>query len=1055
MNKLLKVSGALPFLLAVFLNAFVDLGHKIVIQNTIFKIYDGQEQIILTAIVNGLILLPFILLFSPAGFVSDRFPKNQVMRMSAWAAVVLTLGITACYALGWFWLSFAMTFLLAVQSALYSPAKYGYLKGFFGKQHLAEANGIVQAISIVAILAGTLLMSVLFEAWYPEGNADKGVVLQQLVPIGMLLVAASLLEVVMMYRLPKVDEGDATQQFDTRAFVQGRLFKSNLQPVLSRDAIRLSIIGLAMFWSIGQVMLASFPAFAKEQMGETNTLVIQAIIAATGLGIALGSATASRLSRNYIETGLVPLGAAGIGLGLWLLPTLESPWTMGLDFLLIGTMGGLFIVPLNALIQFHAGDNEMGRVLAANNLIQNIGMLSFLVVTALFAVFGISSKQLLLLTAVFAVLGGCYTVYKLPQSLVRFLLTYLMSRHYRINVQGMNHVPESGGVLLLGNHISWIDWAIVQIAYPRPVKFVMLKSIYERWYLKWFFKLFGCVPIESGASAQQSLEQVADLLNEGKVVCLFPEGTISRTGHLAEFRRGYERAAEAANADVVIQPFYLRGLWGSQFSRSSDKLKHLRSTPGGRDLVVSFGRPIDRLTPAEVLKRKVFELSIDSWQDYVATLPTLPEAWINTCKEQRAELAVADVKGQSQSGLEALSRAQWLSKQVLQNNSAKNVALLMPASTSAAITHMAVLMCGKTAVTLDPSLTPSQLQQALEKARVQTIYTSAAKAPELQATLEQASSGYPSPVIIEIDSLLAQQPLKDLRRRMLTNRLLPSSAIQWLSCRKQSAQRTAAILFRADEQGVYGAKFSHANLMANLKQMSDVLNSEDQDVMLATEPWHECAGLTLQLYMPLVEGIPLVCPVADAEPLDLAKTIARYRITLLCSQGAQLQGFLDEPKVHPLMLDSLRRVVALGYREHEELDKQYRLRFGKPVLDAYCASATAPVTSINLPDAMDFGDWKVQLGGKPGAMGMPLPGSSFKVVDPLSLEELPCNSVGLVLMGGVQLTQGVLGDQSNSATLSLDDGLWQPTDQQGRMDADGFLWIEALAETSDADAASA
>jgi acyl-[acyl-carrier-protein]-phospholipid O-acyltransferase/long-chain-fatty-acid--[acyl-carrier-protein] ligase len=207
--------------------------------------------------------------------------------------------------------------------------------------------------------------------------------------------------------------------------------------------------------------------------------------------------------------------------------------------------------------------------------------------------------------------------------------------------------------------------------------------------------------------------------------------------------------------------------------------------------------------------------------------------------------------------------------------------------------------------------------------------------------------------------------------------------------------------------------------------------------------------------MPLVEGIPLVCPVADAEPLDLAKTIARYRITLLCSQGAQLQGFLDEPKVHPLMLDSLRRVVALGYREHEELDKQYRLRFGKPVLDAYCASATAPVTSINLPDAMDFGDWKVQLGGKPGAMGMPLPGSSFKVVDPVSLEELPCNSVGLVLMGGVQLTQGVLGDQSNSATLSLDDGLWQPTDQQGRMDADGFLWIEALAEASDADAAAA
>ena len=168
-KRITAVAGAWAFFTAVFLNAFVDYGHKIVIQNTVFKIYDGQQQVVLTAIINGLILLPFILLFSPAGFVSDRFPKIRVMRASAWAAVLLTAAITLSYAAGWFWVSFAMTFLMAVQSTFYSPAKYGYIKALFGKERLAEANGAVQAISMAAILSGTLLFSILFEWRFPIG----------------------------------------------------------------------------------------------------------------------------------------------------------------------------------------------------------------------------------------------------------------------------------------------------------------------------------------------------------------------------------------------------------------------------------------------------------------------------------------------------------------------------------------------------------------------------------------------------------------------------------------------------------------------------------------------------------------------------------------------------------------------------------------------------------------------------------------------------------------------------------------------------------------------
>src|SRR5690606_16614298 len=181
-----------------------DLGHKIIVQNTVFKVYDGQEQIILTAIVNALILLPFILLFSPAGFFSDRFQKNQVMRISAWAAVAITLMITACYYAGWFWAAFSLTFLLAIQSAVYSPAKYGFIKELVGNKKLAHANGAVQAITIVGILLGTFVFSGLFEVLLVDHATDNSQdILQRIAPLGFLLVALATIELLLSYRLDR------------------------------------------------------------------------------------------------------------------------------------------------------------------------------------------------------------------------------------------------------------------------------------------------------------------------------------------------------------------------------------------------------------------------------------------------------------------------------------------------------------------------------------------------------------------------------------------------------------------------------------------------------------------------------------------------------------------------------------------------------------------------------------------------------------------------------------------------------------------------------------
>jgi len=1046
MSRLFKIVGTLPFLVAVFLNTFVDLGHKIVIQNTIFKVYDGSEQVFLTAIVNGLILIPFILLFSAAGFVSDKYPKSSVMRKAAWLAVALTIGITICYALGWFWAAFAMTFFLAVQSAIYSPAKCGYIKLLFGKQRLAEGNGIVQAIAIIGILSGVVLFSILFEMRFPQESADKSQILKNLIPIGFILIASSVLELIMMYRIPDFESKNEDCKFDWKAYRTGKMALSNLKPVFNNQVILLSIIGLTAFWSIAQVLLAAFPAFVKNQTGETNTIVIQAILGASGIGIAIGSVIAAKSSKNYIETGLVPVGAAGVAIGLFLLPLLNNHILMGLDFIFIGLMGGMFMVPLNSLIQYHANENNLGRVLAANNLIQNVGMLLFLVITVGFAVAGISTVNLLLLITIVAALGFIYTVYRLPQSLVKFILSYLMNLKYKVNVEGMKNIPEAGGVLLLGNHISWIDWAIVQLASPRQVRFVMLKSIYERWYLSWFFKLFGSIPIEAGPTSTKALERVAELLNRGEMVCLFPEGSISHNGHLGVFKHGYRKAANLANDDVVIIPFYLRGLWGSQFSRSSEKLKAATKNSQRRQLLVSFGAGLPLDTTTEVLKRRVFDLSINAWESYKQSLPNLADAWIESAKRVGPDMAIADTASKPLSATDALVASILLSRQITVSSAAQNIGILLPTSSSAALINMAGLLSGKTLVNLNYLSSPDVFDETIAKSEISTVYTSSAFLKELQENGSDLSISLNKIKVVDFESMIVQVSQLARVTTSIAVRLLPVWALKTWFSQNTKPDSAAAILFTQDEnKTLKGVVLSHQNIMVNLKQVAEVLNAEGDDVIMASLPLSRAFGLTVTQFLPLIEGLPMVCHANPNDSVGVAKAVAKYNATILFGISSIFEGYCDEEAVQPLMFKGLRLVVSGAGLLSTEVQTAFKLKFSKDIYEGYGIAETAPVASVNLPDVLDTSYWLVQLGSKQGTVGMPLPGTSFKVADPKTLQELPIGETGRVLVGGPQVMQGYLNNPEKTAQKIYEaDGIrWFVSGDIGALDEDGFLQIKA------------
>ena len=386
MNKIWKIKGFTFFILIAFINAFMDLGHKITIQNTIYKVYDGSELTLLTSVINALILLPFIFLFSPSGFLADKYPKNVVMRICAWFGLLLSIIIALCYFFGYFWFAFIATLFMAAQSAIYSPAKYGFIKDLVGKDLLAWGNGVIQAVAIVAILAGMSVFSLLFESLYALSDlgflAQKGEILQSVAPLGFVLIACALIELYLCYTLPTLTQ--RTQEvFDKEAYLRGSLLNANFKLLTSHRNIWLSVIGIAVFWSISQLLLATFPTYVKMTFAELNTFKVQMIIACSGFGIIIGSIIAGRFSKQYIETGLIPIGAGFICITTMLILSFSSLTSYAVLFFFFGVGGALFIVPLNALIQFHAKEGELGKILAGNNFVQNIAMLLFLLIGTL------------------------------------------------------------------------------------------------------------------------------------------------------------------------------------------------------------------------------------------------------------------------------------------------------------------------------------------------------------------------------------------------------------------------------------------------------------------------------------------------------------------------------------------------------------------------------------------------------------------------------------------------------------------------------------------------
>ncbi|MCC5013726.1 MULTISPECIES: acyl-[ACP]--phospholipid O-acyltransferase [unclassified Legionella] len=1043
--SLTKIRGFYPYLMVVFFNTFVDLGHKILIQDTLYQTSSGTIYTILSAIINALILLPYILLFTPSGFLADKFPKALVLRITAAAAIPLTLVITWCYYQGYFWGAFLLTLLLAIQSALNSPAKYGYIKEIFGKEHLSQANAIVQTLTIIAILGATFIFTYLFsfaiDAAGLQHNSDKALLLQAIAPAGFLLVIVSVFETLMTFLLLQKQAADPQSHYELSNYFRGHYLTTYLQKVTEKNVIFTCIVGLSLFWAINQVLLASYGAFLKEHLGNISVMFAQGSLAIGGIGILLGALYAGKVSKGFVETGLLPVATVGITAGLFILPTLSSQVAIVLLFLVYGFFGGMLIVPLNALIQFNAPRKELGKILSANNFMQNCFMIGFLGFTVLFSLLGIDSLILLYGLFVIALAGAIYTIITLPQSLVRYLLYFVASKFYRLSVYQLDNLPSAGGVLLLGNHVSFIDWAILQIACPRPIRFVMERSIYETWYLNWLLKKFKIIPIARGAS-QDSLQEINAALNAGEVVALFPEGRLSRNGQLGVFRTGFERAVVGANA--VIIPFYIHGLWGAKASYASSYYQRLIQA-NNRRVTVIYGSAMDIGCKAQAVQQKVRELSIKAWKLSTNELNSIQSEWLYKAKKIGHLPALIEENGRKITNSKLLGLVLFFSRKIKPLiKKQQTIGLLLPASLGGVIANLSLFCLGKTVVNLNYTTGESILQSATQQAAIKTMITSRQFIEKIKARGIELNGLMSSISFIYLEDFKGEQSKFGIVAHFLLAKLVPIWLLSLLFIKKADVNSTAVILFSSGSEGQpKGIELTHRNLLSNINQVSSVFGIEEKDIILNSLPLFHAFGLTVTTLMPLLKGIPMVCYPDPTNSLAIAKLIFRHKVTFLCGTSTFLGLYARNNAIHPMMLSSLRMVVAGAEKLSPAIYQEFKRKFNLDIYEGYGATEVAPVASCNLPDVLSASDWHVHTANKPGTVGLPLPGCAFRVVDPETLQDLPVGEEGLVLIGGTQIMQGYLNMPEKTRAVLIEDGdfTWYKTGDKGRLDHEGYLTI--------------
>lgn len=562
-------------------------------------------------VIGALFILPFVLFSATSGQLADKFEKSRLIRFVKW----LEVGIMALAAYGFMSTDvpvlLACVFLMGVHSTLFGPVKFSYLPQHLSERELTGGNGMVEMGTFVSILLGSLAGGVLI-AIPGDGARYAAIACFAVAALGRL--AAQF--------VPLSPAPDAALRINWNPFTETW---RNLKLAHENLVVFRSLLGISWMWFFGAVFLSQFPSFAKEVL-HGNEHVASLLLLVFSVGVGIGALMCEMLSKRHVEIGLVPAGAIGMSVfavdlyfasrglppsplqGLEQFIAQPAHWRVIADLGLLALFAGLYSVPMYALIQLRSPTSHRARIIAANNILNALFMIVSALGVGVLLDSGLSIPQVFCVIGVLNAVVATYIFLLVPEYLLRFIAFIVTRVVYRFRIEGDHHIPVHGPALLVCNHVSYMDPALLMAASPRPIVFMMDHRIFATPLLGWFFKLGKAIPVaprdENPEIYERAFERAREVLRNGDLLCIFPEGAITRDGELAEFKGGLMKVLETDPVPVV--PMALRNLWGSFFSRVEGKamVKPFRRGLFSRvGLSVAPSVPAGDVTPADLHKR--------------------------------------------------------------------------------------------------------------------------------------------------------------------------------------------------------------------------------------------------------------------------------------------------------------------------------------------------------------------------------------------------------------------------------------------------------------------
>lgn len=1030
----------LPLFVTQFLGAFNDNIFKMTLSVLIgYEIWSvgSIDPKVLVSLAAGLFIFPFLVFAPLAGELADKYNKDRIIRWTKIAEIGIAILGAVCLLSGGItgpsvYLALFILFALGVQSAFFGPSKFSILPQHLREDELIGGNALLNTGTFIAILVGTIFGG--FLAMMPAG----------LVIVSVLMVSSAVAGYVASRYIPVAPAPAPSLKLNYNAPVEAyRIIKyAANQP----KGVFLAIMGASWFYFVGGTMLAQFPNFAKTTLGVDQGVLVF-LMTVFSVGIGLGGLVNNRLLRSRIEATYVPLAALGIALFsldlyiaslfysgpaigaegqvlygdiLWFLFSF-SGLRVTFDVFMISVMGGIYVIPLTAIVQHFTPDDHKARVLAGSGLIDSLFiMLSSLVAVVVLGL-GFEVQHLFLLISLAGLGVAVYVCMLLPDYLFKTLLQGLFKLLYKVEVHGLENYEKAGPrAIIVGNHVSLLDPPLLAAFLPGRPMFAVNSFVAEWFWVKPFLKLVDAFPLDP--TNPFSIKSLIKEVEKDKHCVIFPEGRLTETGALMKVYEGPGMIADKSEA--VIIPVRLDGVQHTPFARLKGKVP-LRTFP---KIKITILEPRTFRIPDTYKGRSRRRAASQQLYNLMEEMMFLTQDREQTLYQ--ALMKARHVNGDHECIVEDIERKPVTFKKLVRGSivlgrkfagvtgKGENVGFMLPNSSGAIAAFFGLQAFGRVPAMLNFSAGAQSILSACQSAQIKTVISSR----------RFIAFGRLEKLVSEMETQVKFVYLEDIRDKISVLdkiRGFYSSFTAEYTHKRQgiSPNDPAVILFTSGSEGLpKGVVLSHANIMANIVQLTSRVDFNRQDIVFNCLPIFHSFGLTAGTLLPILCGIRTFLYPSPLHYRIVPEMVYSSNASIMFGTDTFLNGYAR--MADPYDFYRMRYIFAGAEKVKDETKQIYMERFGVRVLEGYGATETAPALTLNAPMHL-----------KAGTVGRLLPGIEYRLDDVPGVEK-----GGRLYVRGPNVMLGYyLHDRPG--VIQPPEGGWHDTGDIVDIDAQGFVTI--------------